>query len=134
MKRIAALLPILVTYVPTVASPTSQPVALLERAIEPCASTGDAISLRDAECRYNGQLVRERVNRKGFVASAAQAAGEATGRWHIDISRRTCGQQTEPVKMRADLPKPPSLAGGGGFPPLPYGYEAGTKFILQPMK
>jgi hypothetical protein len=134
MKRLAAFLPLLVMCVPTMASPTSQPVVLLDRAIEPSASTGDAISLRDAECRYSGQLVREPVNSQGFAASIAQAAGADTGRWHIDISRRTCGQQTEPVKMRADLPKPPSLAGGGGVPPLPYGYEAGTKFALQPMK
>ena len=132
MKRVAAVLPLLAMWLPTAASPTSQPVVLLERAIAPSAATGDLVSLRDAECRYTGQLVRASVNDKSFAAAAAEVAGSDTGRWHIDISKRTCGQLTAAVQMRVDLPKPPSLAGGGGFPALPYGYEAGTKFTLLP--
>jgi hypothetical protein len=132
MRLLVAVLPLIAMCVPTMASPTPQRLALLEAAIQPSASMGELVSLRDAECRYSGQLVREPSNAKGFAASVAEAAGADTGRWHIHISRRTCGQQTESVQMRAYLPKPPSLAGGGGFPAQPYGYEAGTKFTLLP--
>jgi hypothetical protein len=132
MKRIAAVLPLLAMSLAAAASPTSQPVVVLEHAIAPTAAMGDLISLRDAECRYSGQLVRASVDDKSFAAAAAQIAGADTGRWHIDVSQRTCGQQIEAVQMRVDLPKPPSLAGGGGFPAQPYGYEAGTKFTLLP--
>jgi hypothetical protein len=131
MKRFIVTLFILATTIPAVASPTAQPVALLERAIAAFAATGELISLRDAQCQYSGQLVREPANDKSFGAAVAKAAGADTGRWHIDISRRTCGQQTEQVRMRADLPTPPSLAGGGGYPSMQSGYEAGRKFTLS---
>lgn len=129
MNRLA-FLSLVAMCLPSLTSQASQPVAMLERAIKPNAAVGDSIALRSAECRYDGRLVRETVRSKGFAMTVAQAAGADTGHWHIDISTRTCGQQVQPVKLRAYLLKPPSLTVGGGIPQLPYGYEAGAKFTL----
>jgi hypothetical protein len=133
MKRLAYL-SFVAICLPSLASQASQPVAMLEGAIKPNAAVGDQIALRSAECRYNGRLVREPASTKGFAMTLAEAAGADTGHWYIDILSRTCGQQVQPVKLRAYLPKPPSLAGGGGHPHLPYGYEAGTEFTLSFVK
>jgi hypothetical protein len=109
------------------------PTALfLERAIEPSAASGDPVSFRDAECRYVGRLVRDPVDGTGALAGLIQAAGADGGAWHVDLSNRVCGQVAQPAKLRIDLPKAPSLAGGGGIPPAPYGYESGLKFAVRP--
>lgn len=109
----------------------SQTLAFLERAISPDAASGELISLRDAHCRYTGELIRESSDSKNMAANLVPVALAASERWHIDISQKACGDIVEKIKMRVDLPKAPSLAGGGGIPQLPYGYESGTKFSIK---
>jgi hypothetical protein len=107
---------------------------MLERNIEPSAAPGDIVWLiaRDTRCRYAGELVRDPVDGKSVMAGLTQAAGGDGGAWHIDVSRRMCEQLNQPVKLRIDLPKPPSLAGGGGIPPNPYGYQSGATLPVRP--
>ena len=112
------------------AQPTAMhATAALERTIEPSAGPGDPVTLRDAQCRYIGELVRYPA--EGLIAGLTQAAGADGGSWQINVSHRVCGQIEQPVKLRVDLPKAPSLAGACDFPPRPCGYQAGTTFPLR---
>lgn len=107
------------------------PMAILERNIDGSAKNGDLVSLTDGKCRYVGKLVRQDGGQSN-VAAQLQAAGADAGRWHVAISRRVCGDISSAVMLRVDLPRPPTLVGGGGIPPEPVGYQAGTRFDLLP--
>lgn len=102
---------------------------ILEATIEPSAGPGDMVALRDADCRFVGQL--ERRAPVGTAGALTQAAGADGGAWRIVVTRRVCREVSTAVRLHVDLPKAPSLAGGGGLPPTPMGYQAGTKFSLR---
>jgi hypothetical protein len=107
------------------------PTAVLERKIDGSAKSGDLVSLTDGKCRYVGSLVRQAVH-ASTGAALLQMAGADAGRWHITISQKTCDGLSSRVTYRAELPRPPSLAGGGGVPPAPAGYPVGIRFELVP--
>lgn len=109
----------------------ASPTALLERSIDGSAKSGDLVSLTDGKCRYVGKLVRQDAG-PSTATALLQAAGADAGRWHIVISQKACGELSSGVSLRVDLPRPPSLVGGGGIPPEPVGYQAGTRFGLFP--
>lgn len=112
------------------AEPYAPVSAAIKRTIEAHARPGDVVTLTDGKCLYVGQLVRESADQKHLGSTLIQAAGAEGGKWRIAVTRKACGQLSSDVKMHVVLPKPPSLAGGGGIPPLPYGYQAGTRFDL----
>lgn len=102
---------------------------VLERAIGQVEPPGAVVTLvgADDRCRYVGALERSEVPASGFAASVLASTGADRGAWAIAITTRACGDVAEPVRLRVMLPRPPSQAGGGGLPPLPLGYEAGTR-------
>lgn len=116
------------------AEPDMHTEVVLERTIEPSAGPSDIVLLRDVRdggsCRFVGELVREPSKDSGLASKMLQLGGMDSGVWHIAITRRVCREKTATVNLRADLPLPPSLAGGGGITAAPMGYQAGTKFSL----
>ena len=102
---------------------------ILEATIEPSAGPGDLVALRDADCRFFGQL--ERHAPASNAGRLAQAAGADGGLWRISVTRRICRDVSAPLRLHVDLPRAPSLMGGGGIPPAPMGYQAGTRFSLR---
>lgn len=127
MKK-TSLLAVLVLFVGVA---NASPTALLERNVDGSAKSGDLVSLTDGKCRYVGKLVRQDAA-PSTATTLLQAAGADAGRWHIAISQKACGELSSEVSLRVDLPRPPSLVGGGGIPPEPVGYQAGTRFALLP--
>ena len=116
------------------AAPDMLTEVVLERVIEPSAGPSDIVLLRDVRdggsCRFLGELVREPSKESGVATKMLQLGGMDSGVWHVAITKRVCREKTVAVNLRADLPAPPSLAGGGGIPAAPLGYRAGTKFSL----
>jgi hypothetical protein len=113
------------------AAPEQRPMVLAAR-IGPEAQPGGAVTLTDGQCNYAGTLVRE-APAKGVATSTLELAGVDAGSWSIQVSREVCnadgGAIARPVALRIALPHPPALAGGGGVPPAPGGYEAGRRFV-----
>jgi hypothetical protein len=122
------LIAVLVTFVGVANASTT---ALLERNVDGSSKIGDLVSLTDGKCRYMGKLVRLDAA-PSTVTSLLQAAGADAGRWHIAISQKACGELSSEVSLRVNLLRSPSLVGGGGIPPEPVGYLAGTRFTLLP--
>lgn len=119
------------------AEPDMRTEVVLERTIDPSAGPIDIVLLRDVRdvrdggsCRFVGELVREPSKDSTLATKLLQLGGMDSGVWHVAITRRVCREKTATVNLRADLPLPPSLAGGGGIPAAPMGYQAGTKFSL----
>lgn len=149
MKSLVAVLPLLGMCLIAIASPTSETVVMLESNIAPIARIGTKIALKDANCRYSGQLAKEPGQGIRFTETVVQNVDIEL--WYIDISRRLCGQQYEvfrkciehyreiqkcghlheTVKMRVNLPRPPSATGVSDVSlRLRTGYKVGTKFPL----
>lgn len=127
MKNIS-LLTLLVLFVGVA---NASPTAVLERNIDGSAQSGDLVSLTDGNCRYVGKLVRRDAD-PSIAATLLQTAGADSGRWHIAINQKVCSELSSGVSLRVELPRPPSLVGGGGIPPAPVGYQGGTRFDLLP--
>lgn len=126
---------LLVTCASAVAAPSKAVVTLAE-GIHPYARHGAPVRFQDDRCRYSGELVRE----TGMISansSLLDLAGGDSGAWHVRITAQSCheegGELVRFVDFRVPLPRPPAMAGGGGIPPLPRGYQAGTRFeMLKP--
>lgn len=114
--------------VAALAVPAAEREVILEAPIQTSAGPGDLVALRDTDCRFVGQL--ERRAPTGTAGTLIQAAGADGGAWRIAVTRQVCREVSTSVRLHVDLPKAPSLAGGGGLPPAPKGYQAGTKFAL----
>lgn len=130
MKRIALLG--LAIWLCSASSATLSATALVVLAVDigETAVPGDPVQFMDRNCSYVGEFVRE-PGRQGLATALVDTAGADAGKWHVRVSKRACGEVLSDVALRVDLPRPPSLAGGGGIPPLPRGYRAGAPFELQ---
>lgn len=133
MNRVVLLAATSWLCVAATAASSAPTLVVLAVDINATAAPGEPVQFMDGNCRYVGQLVRE-AGRAGLTSSMVDAAGGDSGKWHIQVTKRACNdvasEVVRDVALRVDLPRPPSLAGGGGVPPLPRGYQAGARFEL----
>lgn len=105
--------------------------AILEININEFSKNGELVVFTDGNCRYIGKtIVEEPKIKTGFLYNILNISGADTNNWHIKISQKVCGDISSKVNMRVDLPRPPSLVGGGN-PNDPIGYKAGTIFEVK---
>ena len=131
MKSLLKTIPAAFVALTAIASPSTPDKVLLERPITANAVSGDRVTFLDQGCRYVGILVRESAESKSVMATTVNKSGMDTGKWSVSITQRACDQIVEAVHFQIDLPRPPSLVGGGGIPPVPTGYQAGASFVVR---
>lgn len=124
---------LLITVVMAAKAASEPPVAVvLESTIAGSAARGDVVRLvkADGKCRYLGELIREPAHTQSLAVKMMETVGGDAASWHIAVERSDCQGTISSVKYRIELPIAPALAGGGGIPPSPYGYQAGTRFEM----
>ncbi len=115
----------------TAAQPVTE-VTLASR-IAPSAVADEPVAFLDRTgCRYTGRLGHVDATNGGIAATYTQAAGVDAQSWYIVVTHQACDRPAIALLTMIALPKAPSLAGGGGIPPSPRGYEPGTRLRVTP--